>query len=261
MLKFSANLGFLFLEESSIIEQYQAAKRFGFKAVEHPFPAKNVVRQKLLQVKNDLNLEVVLVNIDTDPDAKFGCASFPEQQESFQRNFHNSLDFAKMFGCKKIHLMSGKLEHSPTKEHHETFLKNLKYAAGFLEKENVVGVIEPINHYSVPGYFLNSFKYAIDALQSVGSDNIKLMVDLFHLQLIQGNIINSLRDFQPFIGHVQIAQAPNRNEPNTQGELDLKYILRELEKIGYNDYIGCEYKPLTTAGEGLRWVEEFGYKL
>lgn len=261
MLKFSANLGFLFLEGASVIEQYQLASRAGFKAVEHPFPAKHVDHQKLLQVKNELKMEVALVNIDTDAEAKFGCASLPYQQEAFKRNFHNTLDFAKLFDCKKIHLMSGKLEHAPTKEHHETFLFNLKYAAGILEQENIVGVIEPINHYSVPGYFLHNYTYAVDAIKSIGSNNIKLMLDLFHMQMIQGNIVNSLKELQPFIGHVQIAQAPNRNEPNTAGELNLKYILQELEKVGYNDFVGCEYKPVTSANDGLGWINEFGYEL
>lgn len=261
MHKFSANLGFLFTEGSSVIEQYQLAQRCGFKAVEHPFPARGIDHEKLLQVKNELGLELALVNIDTDPEAKFGCASFPQQQEAFKKNFHNTLDFAKTFNCRKIHLMSGKLDQPPTKEHQETFLSNLKYAASHLESESVVGVIEPINHYSVPGYFLHDFNFAVNAIKSVGSSNIKLMVDLFHLQMIRGNVVNSLRELSDHIGHVQIAQAPNRNEPNSPGELNLKFILDELEKIGYHDFIGCEYKPLTTTESGLSWINEFGYRL
>lgn len=261
MLKFSANLGFLFTEGVTVLEQYQLAKQCGFKAVEHPFPAKNVDHQKLLEVKNALHLEVALVNIETDEEAKFGCASFPQQQEAFKKHLSNSIDFAKLFNCNKIHLMSGKLESAPSKEHHETFIANLKYAANFLEQENIIGVIEPINHYSVPGYFLHDYKYAIDAIKTVGSKNIKLMLDLFHLQMIQGNVVNSLKEFHRFIGHVQIAQAPNRNEPNSPGELNLKYVLQELEKIGYTEFIGCEYKPLTTTEKGINWINEFDYKL
>lgn len=258
MPRFSANLGFLFLEGSSIIEQYQLAAKCGFRAVEHPFPPKDVDKTKLLEVKNALGIEVALVNIETDPEHKFGCASIPKQQESFKRNFKSSVEFAKLFDCKKIHLMSGKLESSPTKEHHETFVENLKFAAEILERENLVGVIEPINHYSVPGYFLHDYKYAVDTIKTVGSDNIKLMADLFHMQMIQGNIANSLKDFQPFIGHVQIAQAPNRNEPNSPGELNLKFI---LDNIDYDGFIGCEYKPVSSAENGLGWVKEFGYEL
>jgi hydroxypyruvate isomerase len=97
--------------------------------VEHPFPAQNVDKNKLLEVKSQPRLEIALVNIETDPDAKFGCASFPTHREAFKKNFHSTVDFAKLFYCKKIHLMSGKLENLPTKEHHKTFIENLKYAA------------------------------------------------------------------------------------------------------------------------------------
>jgi hydroxypyruvate isomerase len=205
-MKFSANLGFLFPEASTLIEQYQLAKVAGFKAVEHPFPAKEIDRSLLLKKKEETGLDVALVNIQLEPDAKFGCASLPAFTEKFRSNFESTINFAKAFDCKKIHIMSGKLEQSPTKENHDTFISNLKYAAKILESEGIVGVIEPINHYSVPGYFLHDYKYAIDSLKAIGSSNLKLMVDLFHLQMIQGNIINSLRDFTPFIGHVQIAQ-------------------------------------------------------
>lgn len=157
--------------------------------------------------------------------------------------------------------MSGKLESPPTDLHRATFLSNLKYAASQLESENITGVIEPINPFSVPGYFLNDYKYAIETIKAVGSANIKLMADIFHMQMICGNISNNLKEFAPFIGHVQIAQAPNRNEPNSNGELDYRYVLNELNKIGYSDFIGLEYKPLTSTTEGLKWINEFGLNL
>lgn len=260
MPRFSANLGFLFLEGTSIIEQYKLAAKFGFKAVEHPFPVAGVDHQELLRVKNDLNLNLALVNIELDADAKFGCASIPSMKEKFREHFHATMEFAKLFNCRKIHLMSGKVDE-PTEENRRTFVENLKYAASHLEHENIIAVIEPINHFSVPEYFLHDYNYAIDAIKTVGSEKIKLMVDLFHMQMIQGNIIRSLQDFKTFIGHVQVAQAPNRNEPNTNGEMNLKYILDELETFGYSDFIGCEYKPLTTTAEGLKWIEEFNYQI
>lgn len=157
--------------------------------------------------------------------------------------------------------MSGKLEtNQPSQAHRDTFITNLKYAAKYLNHEGITGVIEPINHYSVPGYFLNDFKYAIETIKAVGSDNLKLMVDIFHLQMIQGNVTNSLKDFAPFIGHVQIAQAPNRNEPNSDGELNYKFILQEIDKV-YDGCVGLEYKPLKNTVEGLKWINEFGYEL
>lgn len=157
--------------------------------------------------------------------------------------------------------MSGKLENPPTEEHRETFITNLKYAVTQLELAGITGVIEPINKYSLPGYFLNDYKFAVDTIKVVGSDNLKLMVDVFHMQMISGNISNNLKDFSSYIGHVQIAQAPNRNEPCTDGELDYRFILNQLQLISYDDFIGLEYKPLTNTVDGLKWIKEFGYEL
>lgn len=155
--------------------------------------------------------------------------------------------------------MSGKEAKTP--EHHEVFLKNLKYATKFLEQEGIIGVLEPINHMSVPDYFLHDYNYALDVIKTVGSSHLKLMVDLFHMQILNGNIINTLKTVMPVVGHVQIAQTPDRNEPNTLGELNLQYILEFLDKNGYTDHVGCEYRPLTTTSSGLSWIQEFGYKL
>ncbi|KAG5672118.1 hypothetical protein PVAND_002273 [Polypedilum vanderplanki] len=259
-MKFSANLGFLFPEATTIIEQYQLSKAAGFKAVEHPFP-QNVDHAKLLEIKNETGLKVALVNIQLNEDTKFGCASLPDKREVFKQNFQTTLNFAKIFDCKKIHLMSGKIDGTVTQENRDTFFANLKYALPYLEKEGITGIIEPINKYSVPGYFLNDFKFAVETIKSLGSKNLKLMVDIFHLQMIQGNVINSLKDFLPYMGHIQIAQAPDRNEPNSSGELNYKFILAELEKLGYDDFVGLEYKPLTTTVEGLKWISEYELKL
>lgn len=258
-MRFSANLGFLF-KESSILQQYRDARNAGFSAVEHPFPESQINHDELLAVKLENNLELTLVNIELD-DAKFGCASLPDKIEAFRQRLDNTVKFAKKFDCKKIHLMSGKLDNPPTNENRETFIANLKYAAPVLEKEGIIGVIEPINNYSVPGYFLQDYKFAIDAIKQVGSKSIKLMVDIFHLQMIQGNVTNSLKDYAPYIGHIQIAQAPNRGEPNSDGELNYKYILSEVAKIGYNGHIGLEYKPLTNTLDGLKWLKEYKMQL
>lgn len=156
--------------------------------------------------------------------------------------------------------MSGKVDN-PTQANRDTFNANLRFAAPLLEQASIMGVIEPINNYSVPGYFLNDYKYAMETINDVGSKNIKLMADIFHMQMITGNISNNLRSFAPYIGHVQIAQAPNRNEPDTDGELNYRYILNELVSIRYNDYIGLEYTPTTSTSSGLKWINQFGLSL
>lgn len=156
--------------------------------------------------------------------------------------------------------MSG-IEPSPTDANRKTFQSNLKYAATQLEESDIIGVIEPINNYSAPGYFLNDYVFAMETIREVGSKNIKLMADIFHMQMITGNITNNLRTYGPFIGHVQIAQAPNRNEPDSNGELNYPYILNEIINVGYNDFIGLEYRPLSTTSAGLKWINKFGFAL
>lgn len=175
--------------------------------------------------------------------------------------------------------MSGKIDGAPTEENDQCYENNLKYAVNLLEKENIIGLIEPINKYSVPNYYMNCYNkgiyldsihipvfmilnfLAISVIKKIQSPNLKIMLDIFHMQHIKGNITNTLKDLVEYCGHVQIAQVPNRNEPNTTGELDYKYILQELKKAGYDDWIGLEYKPMKVTGEGLKWIQEFGYTL
>ncbi|KAL3267747.1 hypothetical protein HHI36_006874 [Cryptolaemus montrouzieri] len=126
--------------------------------------------------------------------------------------------------------MSGKLTDEVTKANDEVYEKNLKYAVKLLEKDNILAIIEPINSYSVPNYYMNSYQRAVEVVKNIGSPNLKIMLDVFHLQHIQGNITNTIKDLAKFIGHVQIAQVPNRHEPNHPGELNYKYILDVLEK-------------------------------
>lgn len=214
-MKFSANLGFLFSEgKSNLIERYQRAIASGFKAVEHPFPT-DVDQNDLLEIKKLSKIELPLVNIELDSAAPYGCASI--NREAFREHLARTIIFAKAFDCKKIHLMSGKVDQTSENNHKTIFLENLSYAAKALETEGLIGVIEPINNSSVPGYFLHDYSFAIDAIKTVGSPNIKLLVDIFHLQMIRGNVVNNLKEWFNYIGHIQIAQCPSRNEPDSPG--------------------------------------------
>lgn len=169
----------------------------------------------------------------------------------------NSKVSPKNFIHFRIHILSGVITGPVTELNRQTFLNNMIYAASIFDKENISAVIEPISHYSIPGYFLNDFNYARDVINKTGSDKIKIMFDMFNMQLIQGNIINTLKEFGKLNGHVQIAQVPNRNEPNTRGEINLRFIIEELYDLNYDDYIGCQYRPLTNTIDGLSWIEEF----
>ncbi|XP_059620908.1 putative hydroxypyruvate isomerase [Phlebotomus argentipes] len=264
-LKFCANLSFMFTETGSLLERYNLARLAGFRGVESAFP-KGFSIEDLLTAKQSLSQ--VLINIRTGSVAggEFGVAALcgdsndPNYQEAFRSDLQTTVEYAKALECKKIHIMAGKVS-KPTEDNRKVYVENLKYAANVLEKENIVGLIEPINKYAVPGYYLNSYETALDVLQEINNPHIRLQLDFFHLQHIKGNITHSVKDLLPFVGHVQIAQVPHRNEPSTPGEIDYEYVLRMLAEEGYNGWVGCEYHPKTSTNDGLGWIEKFGFKL
>lgn len=260
-VKFCANLNFMFTESTDFLERYRLAKQAGFSAVEGAFPPEHVSGAELASVCKETGLEQILMNIATGDvlDGQFGCAAFPGQSANFQKNLERTIECAKAINCKKIHIMAGKLSGPALLEHDETYLKNLKFAATILEKANILGVIEPINKYAVPGYYLACYEKAISVLREVNSPNLKLMLDIYHAQHIRGDITSAFKSYGPHIGHVQLAQVPSRNEPDSEGELNYRYILRALEASGYNDWVGCEYKPKAGTVQGLGWLRDFGY--
>lgn len=263
VLKFCPNLNFLFTEGGvGLAERYLLAHRAGFRGVEGPCPSAATV-DSVLKAKSETGLEQVLLNLYTEgaTGAEQVCAAHPTGIEQFRKNFEYTVKVAKSLKCRKIHVMAGIHFGDDRQKQTEVYLSNLKYAAKLLEAESIVGVIEPINKYAVPGYFLNSFTEAVRLLDAVNSPNLKLMIDVYHLQHIQGNVTNALHDLKHYIGHFQIAQVPNRHEPNVRGELDYGHIFQEIENVGYSDWVGCEYKPKSDTVSGLGWIKEYGYSL
>ncbi|KAL1518009.1 hypothetical protein ABEB36_001697 [Hypothenemus hampei] len=262
MAKFCANLSFLF-NEVPFLQRYAAAKSAGFQGVESGFPY-GFSKEQVVQAKNAAGIEQILLNTLTGDVKKgeLGYAAIPGKQQQFHETFQTTLDYARGLGVKKIHIMSGTELGEVTEAHHKTYVENLKYAATLLEKEGILGVIEPINKYSIPKYYMNSYERAIEVLKEVNSSSLKLQLDIFHLQLIKGNITHTIQEVQPFIGHVQIAQAPNRNEPNIAGEIDYRYVLEIIKnEANYADWIGLEYSPERDTVKGLEWIQNFGYNL
>nr|CAI5858197.1 unnamed protein product [Callosobruchus analis]CAI5863731.1 unnamed protein product [Callosobruchus analis] len=262
MAKFCANISFMFIEKP-FLDRYNLAKSVGFKAVESGFPY-GIQKEHVVDAKNAAGVDQILVNVYTGDVSKgqLGFAAIPGKEKEFRDSLVMTLDYAKALGVKKIHIMAGKVEEQITVKHDSTYVDNLKYAAEMLEKENILGLIEPINVYSVPHYYMNNYEKAVSVIKQVDSPKLKLMLDIFHLQLIKGNIINTMKELKDIIGHVQIAQVPYRNEPNTYGELNYEYVLKELKNVAaYDDWIGLEYKPALITTEGLKWIEEFGYNL
>ncbi|KAK4871872.1 hypothetical protein RN001_015996 [Aquatica leii] len=260
MPKFCANLSFMFTEKP-LEDRYQLAKDAGFTAVESGFPF-GVSCERIKNCKLSANIEQILINTYTGDVTKgeVGLAAIPGKEDEFKKSIDLTIEYAKAVGAKKIHIMAGKVEN-PTQKNDETYECNLRYAVKILEKENIMGIIEPINKYSIPHYYLNSYKKAVTIIAKINNPNLKLMLDIFHLQQIQGDISHTIKELYKYIGHVQIAQVPNRNEPDAPGELDYKFIFDLLEKAGYDDWIGLEYKPQTTTMEGLKWIKQFNYTL
>ncbi|XP_043270569.1 putative hydroxypyruvate isomerase [Venturia canescens] len=259
--KFASNLSFMFTECPSILGRYKLAKEAGFTAVESGFPLGCSI-QEIVEAKTSANVNQILINVFTGDTAKgeLGFAAVPGKETEFKKSIEVTIEYAKALNCKKIHVMSGKVE-SPNASNDSVYRSNLRYAVERFESEGIVGLIEPINSITVPNYYMNSFEKGLAVVKDIDSPNLKLMLDVFHLQHSHGNITHTIRNNLSYIGHIQVAQVPDRYEPDTSGEINYEYVFSLLEKVGYKDYIGLEYKPKTSTGEGLRWIKKMGFSL
>ncbi|XP_039276500.1 putative hydroxypyruvate isomerase [Nilaparvata lugens] len=257
-LKFCANLSFMFQHETpSLLERYGLASRAGFKAVECAFPYDYKI-DDLVKAQKNANVEQVLVNVY--PGDSLGFAAIPGKEKDFEKSLNSAIQYAKALNCGKIHIMSGKVEEvSPINE--EVCLKNLTLASKLLASENIVGLIEPINQWSVPNYFLNNYEKAVEFIKKIDSPSLKLQLDIFHLQQIKGNLTRNIEQLLPYTGHIQIAQVPKRGEPNTPGEINYPFVFSVLKEQNYSGFIGLEYIPATGTVEGLNWLKEYGFTL
>lgn len=262
-LKFCANLNFMFTECPNLLERYNLAKKNGFQAVEVGFPYIHSA-EELVKAKEDAGLKQVLINVFVGDPSKgeLGFAAIPGQEAAFQSSVLRAVDYAKALDCKLIHVMSGAVQ-SPSTPNHEAYEKNIRWATKVFEKENITGLIEPINQRSVPNYYMSSYVTAVDLIKKINSPNLKIMLDVFHLQQLHGNLTFNIESLfsAGIVGHVQIAQVPLRGEPNTNGEINHAFLFALLEKMNYSGWIGLEYKPAVATVEGLKWVEEMGLKL
>lgn len=208
-------------------------------------------------------LKAVLVNCYQGDRAagESGFAAEPGEEARFKSGLETTLRYAATIGASKIHLLTGRDLSSKgvsPADQEETLIRNLRSALPDLERHGVVALLEPINSVSKPGYFLNNFETAYRVITAVGSAFVRLQVDVYHMQVICGNVANNITKRLPLIGHVQVAQVPNRHEPSVAGELNYKFIFDHLAAAGYEGYVGCEYKPAGATETSLGWIEEYG---
>lgn len=263
-LKFCANLSWLFTDLPEFTQRLHAAAASGFRAVEAAWLYESDLKE-LQKAKEQTGLEVVLIN--TPPgdvkNGELGLGAVPGRETDFRRGLDLAVMYAKALDCRRIHLMAGRVpvgvdRATVAMEMEATFVENLKHAAHILSKEGILGLIEPINtRITDPRYYLDTPHQAAAIVQKVGQSNIMLQMDVFHWQIMDGNLTQNIQKYFPLIGHVQIAQVPGRNEPDSPGEVNYPYLFSLLEKLGYQGYIGCEYKPLGTTDAGLGWVREY----
>ena len=253
-MKFSANLGLLW-SELPLLDRVYKAKKTGFDAIEFQFPYE-VDANELKKAIDIINLPIIGINTikGNVSIGDNGLNAVPSKIKEAREAIDQAIEYAKVIGAKNIHCMGGITEQN--NDSLTTFVENLKYAARKLKDLNIGLVIEPKNQKDFPGYFLTKVEQAKEICELVGNNDVKIMFDFYHVQINQGNVLTRFRDNFNFIGHVQMASVPDRNEP-IFGELNYSNILSEIYKFGYQGYIGAEYNPLKNTDEGLSWMKSF----
>jgi len=253
MLRFSANLGMLF-GEVAFLDRFARARAAGFDAVEFPFPydhPKHAIAEQL----SEHGLTLVLHNLPPGDWAKGerGLACQPSRRSEFRDGVGLALDYARALGCTRLNCLAGTAHGLSHDAALDTLVDNLRFAAAELGKAGVQLLVEPINTRDMPGFFLNTSAQALALIEAVGSPNLWLQYDVYHMQVMQGDLARDIERCLPRVAHVQIADNPGRHEPGT-GEIHYPFVLGWLERLGYTGWVGCEYHPLTTTEAGLGWL-------
>ncbi|MGF1563366.1 MAG: 2-oxo-tetronate isomerase [Geminicoccaceae bacterium] len=257
MVALAANLSMLW-PDRPFLERFAAARKAGFDAIEYLFPYDHPSATIKAQLEQH-RLKQVLFNAPPgDWDAgERGFACHPKRQNEFAETIDKALDYAKALECRYLHVMAGiQPDDKSIYALLEVYVTNLKEAAKRCAKAGVTVLIEPINQRSMPGYFLHDFATAERALASADEPNIALQFDIFHAQIIQGDLAHTLARLMPSIRHVQIAGVPDRHEPDS-GELNIGYLFAKLDALGYAGHVGCEYVPAGDTDKGLVWRKQF----
>ncbi len=258
MPRFAANLSMLFTEHA-FLDRFEAAARAGFQAVEFLFPYDFEVQQIKAQLDKH-KLQLVLHNLPAGNWAagERGVACHPERVVEFREGVGQAIRYALALGVPQLNCLAGKAPPNVTEAVlRKTFVDNLRFAAQALKAANLRLLIEPINNFDIPGFYLNRTEQAADLLAEVGADNAFIQYDIYHAQRMEGELANTVQKYLPQIGHIQLADNPGRNEPGT-GEINYPFLLAHLDRIGYSGWVGCEYKPATTTEAGLGWRQRLG---
>ena len=254
MLRFSANLGFLW-QELTLPDAIRAAKKAGFDAVECHFPYEvDPVNVKEALSETGLPMLGLNTRLGANGADDFGLMSLAGREAEARANIDEAIDYARSIGCPAIHAVAGKSHQASGSE--AIYRANLAYAADKAGAHDISVLVEPINQRDAPGFHLRSIEGSIETIQAVGAKNLKLMFDCYHAQIMQGDLTLRIRAALPYIGHIQIAAVPDRGEPD-DGEINYPALLQAIDAMGWDGYIGAEYRPRGSTEEGLGWMQAY----
>ena len=258
MTRLAANLTMLF-NEVDFLDRFEHAARAGFRGVEFLFPY--ACRLEDIAARLDAcRLELVLHNLPAGDWAggERGIACHPGREAEFQDGVDTAIAYARALGVKQLNCLAGIVPPGVALEDaYSTLVSNLAFAAGKLKREGIRLLIEPINTFDIPGFFLHGTRQALDLIRATGADNLFLQYDIYHMQRMEGELAATIKANLGLIGHIQLADNPGRGEPGT-GEINYRYLLGMLDEIGYDGWVGCEYKPRAGTTQGLRWIGDHG---
>jgi len=257
MPKFSANLTMLFTDVE-FMDRFERASRYGFKGVEYLFPY-GWEKEQLAERLEKCRLQQVLHNLPAGNwgAGERGIACLPGREGEFQEGVEKAIEYAKALKCPRLNCLVGKTPQgvSPDKVR-QTLVSNLRFAATGLEKEGIRFLIEPLNDQDIPGFYPVHTQDALRLMEEVNHPNLWLQFDVYHMQIMEGNLTKTIQKNLGRIGHIQIADNPGRHEPGT-GEINFTNLFRFIDQAGYEGWIGCEYAPLGKTEDGLQWIKPY----
>jgi hydroxypyruvate isomerase len=242
--------------------RFEAARKAGFTAAEFLRPYNHSIAE-VRRWLDDSGIEMVLINSPMgNPDAgERGLGSLPGRQADFRASLDQALDYANGLGAGCIHLMAGLVPEGVSRNESEaTFIENVREASETAKRRGVRLMLEPLNARDVPGYLHSTSKQARRIIEASGADNVFLQYDLYHLQIMQGDLVEGLKANMDIIGHIQFSSVPGRHEPQ-YGEVNMPHCFEAIDALGYTGWVGCEYRPKAGTLEGLTWAHPYGIGL
>lgn len=256
MPRFAANLTMLFTEQP-FLARFAAARAAGFDAVEFLFPyAFSKADVKSALTAN--NLDLILHNLPAGnwEAGERGIACDPARTEEFRAGVATAIDYATALGCPKLNCLAGIVAPENHETARATLIENLKFAAAALHDAGLILLLEPVNTRDIPGFFVNRTGQGLAIIEAVGAPNLLLQYDIYHSQVMEGDLTRTIEANFARIGHLQLADNPGRHEPGT-GEINYAHLFRRIDDLGYQGWIGCEYKPATSTEAGLGWMKPY----